>query len=115
MSRKRIRKLIALTLAIGLMLSLPITASAQTKSNVYNGITVTTTCNAHSSSHYIYKAYASGTARIWFTKNGVVDSVPVYGSSLSSYWVATKNLASNQNAFKASTTYNGNTVTAPYP
>lgn len=115
MSRKSIKKIIALAGVTGLLSSLAISASAQTSSNVINGVTVSTTCNLHSSSHYIYKAYGSGSARIYYTQNGVVASKNVPGTSQSTYWVASGVIANNQNAYKATTTYSGQTVTAVYP
>lgn len=114
MTRKSIKKIIATTLAVGLLSSLPISAFAKTSSNNINGVTVTTTCNQKNSSHYIHKAYASGSARIYYTQNGESLSANVPGSSQSNYWVASKTLKANQYAVKATTTYSGQTVTASY-
>lgn len=114
MTRKSIKKIIATTLAVGLLSSLPISAFAKTYSNVIDGVTVTTTCNQKSSYHYIHKAYVSGSAKIYYTQNGESFSENIKGSSQADYWVASKALKANQYAVKATTTYNGKTVTAPY-
>ena len=115
MSVKKIKKIIAITFAAGLMLSLPISVSAGSSNNIINGVRVTTTCNQHGSTHYIYKSYGSGSASISYTQNGVAQTISVTGTSQSTYWVATKNLTANQFAYRATTTYSGSTVTAAYP
>lgn len=108
------KKISALTLTVGLIFISPISVFAKTSTNIINGVTVSTTCNLHSSSHYIYKSYASGSAKIFYTENGQLGSKNVLGSSQSNYWVASKTLPSTQNAYKATTTYSGQTVTASY-
>lgn len=110
-----LRKVIAFVLVVCLVSVLALSVSAGTSSNYIAGIRVTATCNKQSSSHMIEKSNGTGTARIYYTENGVTHNINVPGSSSSAYWSAYKTLAGNQYAYKATTTYSGSTVTAVYP
>lgn len=97
----------AMVLAAGM--SLP--AFAGTSSNWYGNVHVSTTCNTKDSSHSVSGA-SSGSARLYYTDAGLsLSKGPDRSSSGSGYWSAYCSI-SGGTASRATTTYNGNVVTA---
>jgi hypothetical protein len=109
--KKRFMALLLVVCAFSLVVS---PAFAGNSSNTVNGYVISTSCSLHLSTHSIVKNNTSpiGSARVYYTYNGEPYDENVSGTSQEGRWNASRSLASNQNAYKATTTHNGNVVTA---